>query len=150
MATRIYVGNLPYSATNDQLAELFGPYGEIVEATVVIDRGTGQSKGFGFVEMATDEAARNADKTRLRSGGASVSRQVSSSLLQHTSIAGKTAHPHIYSMKSVAKRAWRHSRVRGDYHSQEVCSRYGQAQAANPNPSDRARQHAFHAVNIGA
>jgi cold-inducible RNA-binding protein len=60
MSTRIYVGNLPYSATNDQLAELFSQYGEVAEATVVMDRGTGQSKGFGFIEMTTDEAARNA------------------------------------------------------------------------------------------
>ena len=60
MATRIYVGNLPYSATNDQLAELFSQYGEVAEATVVMDHGTGQSKGFGFIEMTTDEAARNA------------------------------------------------------------------------------------------
>ena len=58
MSTRIYVGNLPYSATNDQLAELFSQYGEVAEATVVMDRGTGQSKGFGFIEMVTDETAR--------------------------------------------------------------------------------------------
>jgi cold-inducible RNA-binding protein len=60
MATRIYVGNLPYSATNEQLAQLFSQYGEVAEATVVIDRGTGQSKGFGFIEMTTDDAARDA------------------------------------------------------------------------------------------
>lgn len=60
MATRIYVGNLPYSADNQQLTDLFGAFGEVVEATVVMDRDTGQSKGFGFVQMATDDAARNA------------------------------------------------------------------------------------------
>lgn len=60
MATRIYVGNLPYNADNQQLTELFGAFGEVVEATVVMDRDTGQSKGFGFVQMATDDAARNA------------------------------------------------------------------------------------------
>ncbi|MEO7001701.1 MAG: RNA-binding protein [Ktedonobacterales bacterium] len=60
MATRIYVGNLPYSATNEQLAQYFTPYGEVVEATVVIDRSTGQSKGFGFVEMAQDDEAHKA------------------------------------------------------------------------------------------
>lgn len=60
MATRIYVGNLPYSADNQQLSELFGVFGEVVEATVVMDRDTGQSKGFGFVQMADDDAARNA------------------------------------------------------------------------------------------
>lgn len=60
MATRIYVGNLPYTADSQQLTELFGVFGEVVEATVVTDRETGQSKGFGFVQMATDEAAHNA------------------------------------------------------------------------------------------
>jgi RNA recognition motif-containing protein len=60
MATRIYVGNLPYTVDNDQLAWLFRAFGDVVEATVVIDRGTGQSKGFGFVEMADAEAARKA------------------------------------------------------------------------------------------
>lgn len=60
MATRIYVGNLPYSADNQQLIDLFGAFGEVVEASVVMDRDTGQSKGFGFVQMATDDAARNA------------------------------------------------------------------------------------------
>lgn len=60
MATRIYVGNLPYSADNQQLTDLFGAFGEVVEASVVMDRDTGQSKGFGFVQMATDDAARNA------------------------------------------------------------------------------------------
>jgi cold-inducible RNA-binding protein len=60
MATRIYVGNLPYSATNEQLAQVFGQYGDVSEATVVMDRDTGQSKGFGFVQMEDDEAARQA------------------------------------------------------------------------------------------
>ena len=60
MATRIYVGNLPYSADNQQLTDLFGAFGEVVEASVVMDRDTGQSKGFGFVQMASDDAARNA------------------------------------------------------------------------------------------
>ena len=60
MATRIYVGNLPYSADDQQLTQLFGAFGDVVEATVVIDRATGQSKGFGFVQMADDDAARNA------------------------------------------------------------------------------------------
>jgi len=60
MSTRIYVGNLPYSATSEQLAQYFTPYGEVTEATVVIDRSTGQSKGFGFVEMAQDSEARQA------------------------------------------------------------------------------------------
>jgi RNA recognition motif-containing protein len=60
VATRIYVGNLPYSADDQQLTQLFGAFGEVVESSVVIDRSTNQSKGFGFVQMATDEEARNA------------------------------------------------------------------------------------------
>ena len=60
MATRIYVGNLPYSATNDQLSQLFSAFGEVTEATIIMDRDTGQTKGFGFVQMAQDEAARSA------------------------------------------------------------------------------------------
>jgi cold-inducible RNA-binding protein len=60
MATRIYVGNLPYTVTNDQLAEMFAPYGQIGDATVVMDRDTGRSKGFGFVDMTDDAAAQTA------------------------------------------------------------------------------------------
>lgn len=60
MGTRIYVGNLPYSATDDQLAQMFGAYGDVVDARVITDRATGRAKGFGFVEMGTEEGARNA------------------------------------------------------------------------------------------
>jgi RNA recognition motif-containing protein len=60
MATRIYVGNLPYTVTNDQLAEMFAPYGQVGDANVVMDRDTGRSKGFGFVDMADDTAAKTA------------------------------------------------------------------------------------------
>jgi len=60
MSTRIYVGNLPYTATNEELTQLFGAFGEVSEASVVMDRDTGQSKGFGFVQMEDDDAARNA------------------------------------------------------------------------------------------
>ncbi|HEX6542209.1 MAG TPA: RNA-binding protein [Ktedonobacterales bacterium] len=60
MAIRIYVGNLPYSIGNEQLAQVFRAYGDVIEASVVTDRDSGQSKGFGFVEMSDDEAARNA------------------------------------------------------------------------------------------
>jgi RNA recognition motif-containing protein len=60
MATRIYVGNLPYSIGNEQLAQVFSAYGDVVEAAVVMDRDSGQSKGFGFVEMSDDAAAQNA------------------------------------------------------------------------------------------
>ncbi|MGO8946369.1 MAG: RNA recognition motif domain-containing protein [Ktedonobacterales bacterium] len=60
MATRIYVGNLPYTTDNEQLAQLFSAFGEVVEASVVIDRDSSRSKGFGFVQMSSDDAARNA------------------------------------------------------------------------------------------
>src|SRR6516225_8890150 len=60
MAIRIYVGNLPYSTTDQSLADLFAPYGEVTDATVLIDRDTGRSKGFGFVQMSDDTAARKA------------------------------------------------------------------------------------------
>jgi RNA recognition motif-containing protein len=57
VGTRIYVGNLPYSADNAQLSQLFSAYGDVVEARVITDRDSGQSKGFAFVEMGTEEAA---------------------------------------------------------------------------------------------
>jgi RNA recognition motif-containing protein len=60
MATKLYVGNLPYSATNSDLQSMFAAAGEVKEATVIMDRETGRSKGFGFVEMATEEAAQEA------------------------------------------------------------------------------------------
>lgn len=60
MATKLYVGNLPYRTTDSDLEELFGQVGEVVEATVIMDRETGRSKGFGFVEMADEEAAQAA------------------------------------------------------------------------------------------
>ncbi|HST88134.1 MAG TPA: RNA-binding protein [Ktedonobacterales bacterium] len=60
MGTRLYVGNLPFSADGAQLAHLFDAYGEVTEARVITDRESGRSKGFGFVEMGTEDAARNA------------------------------------------------------------------------------------------
>ncbi len=60
MTTRIYVGNLPYTVTNEELAQLFAPYGQVGDVHVVMDRDTGRSKGFGFVELADDAAARRA------------------------------------------------------------------------------------------
>lgn len=59
MAKNIYVGNLPYSVTSDELREVFEQYGEVRSAVVITDRYTGRSRGFGFVEM-TDNA--EADK----------------------------------------------------------------------------------------
>lgn len=60
MGNRIYVGNLPYTADSAQLSELFSSYGSVVDARVITDRATGQSKGFGFVEMGSEDDARNA------------------------------------------------------------------------------------------
>jgi RNA recognition motif-containing protein len=60
VAKRIYVGGLPYAATDQQLEELFGPFGQIVSIDIITDRYTGQAKGFGFVEMANDDEAQKA------------------------------------------------------------------------------------------
>ncbi|MEN6625391.1 MAG: RNA-binding protein [Candidatus Sumerlaeia bacterium] len=57
---RLYVGNLSYSTNEDELRRQFEVYGEVVSATVIKDRETGRSKGFGFVEFADDDAARDA------------------------------------------------------------------------------------------
>jgi RNA recognition motif-containing protein len=57
MSTRLYVGNLSFRTSSDELRELFSQAGEVENATVVEDRDTGRSRGFGFVEMATSEGA---------------------------------------------------------------------------------------------
>lgn len=57
MAKRIYVGGLPYSATESALENLFASSGTVTSATIVTDRYTGQAKGFGFVEMSTNDEA---------------------------------------------------------------------------------------------
>ena len=57
MGTRLYVGNLPFSFTSTQLQDLFAPHGTVISAQVIIDRLTNRSRGFGFVEMETAEAA---------------------------------------------------------------------------------------------
>ena len=60
MGRRLYVGNLPYSAGEDDLRELFSSAGNVDTVSVVMDRETGRARGFAFVEMATDEEAQNA------------------------------------------------------------------------------------------
>ena len=60
MGKKLYVGNLPYSATEATLRELFAPLGEVTSVSIITDRDSGRSKGFGFVEMATDAAAQQA------------------------------------------------------------------------------------------
>ncbi len=57
MAKKLYVGNLAYSVTSDQLKDMFAQYGTVISAATIEDRMTGRSKGFGFVEMGTDEEA---------------------------------------------------------------------------------------------
>jgi len=51
----IYVGNVPFQTNEDQLKELFEQYGRVEQAKIIVDRGTGRSKGFGFVEMSERE-----------------------------------------------------------------------------------------------
>ena len=60
MSSKIYVGNLPYSVTDANLQSNFGEFGDVVSAKVMMDRDTGRSKGFGFVEMANAEVAQAA------------------------------------------------------------------------------------------
>lgn len=60
MGKNLYVGNLPYSATEASLNELFSRYGEVVSAKVITDADSGRSKGFAFVEMSTNEDAQKA------------------------------------------------------------------------------------------
>jgi cold-inducible RNA-binding protein len=60
MAQKLYVGGIPYSTTDDALREHFSQAGTVQSATVITDRMTGRSKGFGFVEMGSDEEAQNA------------------------------------------------------------------------------------------
>ena len=60
MGSKLYVGNLSYDVNDSTLEELFGAYGTVVSATVINDRMTGRSKGFGFVEMSNDEEAKAA------------------------------------------------------------------------------------------
>ncbi len=60
MAKRLFVGGLPYTITDAQLQDMFAPFGAIVSCSVITDRMTGRSKGFGFVEMEDDKAAEEA------------------------------------------------------------------------------------------
>jgi len=60
MGRKLYVGNLPYSATEQSLREAFAASGTVDAVSVITDRGTGQSKGFAFVEMASDREAQAA------------------------------------------------------------------------------------------
>ena len=60
MGKKIYVGNLPYSTDDAELENAFGQFGQVDSARVITDRETGRSKGFGFIEMASDDEANQA------------------------------------------------------------------------------------------
>jgi cold-inducible RNA-binding protein len=63
MSAKLFIGSLPFSTTSDELREIFAKAGQVTEANVVMDKMTGRSRGFGFVEMATDEDAKKAIET---------------------------------------------------------------------------------------
>lgn len=63
MAKKLYVGSLSYNVNDDQLRDFFAAAGSVTSAQVILDRMTGRSRGFGFVEMATDEDAQKAVET---------------------------------------------------------------------------------------
>lgn len=60
MGSKIYVGGLPYSATEQELSDLFARHGSVASARIITDKFTGQSRGFGFVEMSSDAEAQAA------------------------------------------------------------------------------------------
>ena len=60
MAKKLYVGNLGYGVTDNDLVKMFEPHGTVESAQIIMDRDTGRSKGFGFVEMKTDQEAQAA------------------------------------------------------------------------------------------
>ena len=60
MGKKLYVGNLPYTVGDSELQRLFEPHGAVQSAQVIMDRDTGRSKGFGFVEMGSDQEAQAA------------------------------------------------------------------------------------------
>ena len=60
MSKKLFVGSLPWAVNDEGLKQAFSPYGKVVSATVVVDRRSGRSKGFGFVEMENDSEAKAA------------------------------------------------------------------------------------------
>jgi RNA recognition motif-containing protein len=60
MATKLYIGGLPYSTTQDELQEAFAKAGAVVSTSIIMDKMTGRSRGFGFVEMGSDDDAQKA------------------------------------------------------------------------------------------
>ena len=74
MGRKLYVGNLPYSATEQSLRDAFSASGTVDSVSLITDRDTGQSKGFGFIEMATDQEAQAA--TQAMNGAMVDGRQI--------------------------------------------------------------------------
>ena len=72
MATNIYVGNLPWSTTTDDLYAMFQQYGQVTRAQVVTDRETGRSRGFGFVEMPNEPEAQAAIAALNKTSGQAI------------------------------------------------------------------------------
>jgi len=62
MATTLYVGNLPWNTTAEELGEFFGQYGQVESSRIITDRETGRSRGFGFIEVEEMDAARMAEE----------------------------------------------------------------------------------------
>ncbi len=60
MAAKLFVGNLEYSVTSDELRDLFSQAGSVIDAVVITDKMSGRSRGFGFVEMSSDDEAKTA------------------------------------------------------------------------------------------
>ncbi len=60
MGAKLYVGNLPYSVTEEKLQQHFSQHGSVISARIITDKFTGRSKGFGFVEMSSDQEAERA------------------------------------------------------------------------------------------
>ena len=67
MGSKLYVGGLPYSATQDELTDLFAAHGTVQSANIISDKFTGQSRGFGFVEMSSQEEATAAIEASITS-----------------------------------------------------------------------------------
>jgi RNA recognition motif-containing protein len=63
MAAKLFIGNLDYTVTGDDLKALFAQAGTVVDSVVIMDKMTGRSRGFGFVEMSSDEEAKKAIET---------------------------------------------------------------------------------------
>lgn len=63
MAKTLYVGNIPWSTNEDKLAQLFSQYGKVLGCRIIIERATGRSRGYGFVEVSDEDAAGIIEKT---------------------------------------------------------------------------------------